>query len=84
MLKQFIKQNTNANPIILYPGDKWTICEERDNAKSVELYEQDFAAEHKFHENSPVIPLEELKNLGDIYNKKIRGRNNSFLIKFFH
>ena len=83
-VEQFIKQNTNAKPIILYPGDKWTICEERDNAKSVELYEQDFAAEHKFHENSPVITLEELKNLGDVYNKKIRGRNNSFLIKFFH
>ena len=53
-VEQFIKQNTNANPIILYPGDKWAIGEERDNIKSIELYEQDFAAEHKFYENSPV------------------------------
>jgi len=83
-VEQFIKQNTNANPIILYPGDKWTIGEERDNIKSIELYEQDFAADHKFHDNSPVIPLEELKNLANIYIKKIRDRNNWFLIKFFH
>lgn len=83
-IEQFIKQNTIANPIILYPGDKWIIGEERDNIKSIELYEQDFSAEHKLHDNSPVIPLEELKNLANIYRTKIRDKNNWFLIKFFH
>ena len=80
----FIKENTNAAPIILYPGDKWTIGEEKDNKKSIVSYEEDFAAEHEFHSNPQVILLDELKNLANTYNKKIRDRNNWFLIKFFH
>ena len=53
------------SPIILYPGDKWTIGEERDNVKSIELYEQDFAAEHKFYENSLVIHFRRIKKIGE-------------------
>jgi UDP-MurNAc hydroxylase len=83
-VEQFIKENSNAEPIILYPGDKWFVSEKRDNIKSIELYEQDFNAEHGFHENSPIIPLKELKHLAKMYNKKIHDTNNWFLIKFFH
>ena len=83
-VENFIKKNTNAQPIILYPGDKWSISEQNDNTKAVELYEQDFSTTHEFHDNSPVISLNELKDLAETYNKKIHDRNNSFLIKFFH
>ena len=83
-VENFIKKNTNAQPIILYPGDKWLINEQNDNTKAVELYEKDFSAVHEFHDNSPIISLDTLKNLAETYNKKINDRNNSFLIKFFH
>ena len=83
-VEEFIKNNTKASPIILYPGDKWMIGEERNNKKSIDLYEQDFSVEHKFHDNPPITSLEELEKLGDEYNKKIHKRNNLFLIKFFH
>jgi hypothetical protein len=83
-VEQFIKHNSNGEPIILYPGDKLIVGEKHDNIKSIELYEQDFEDEHKFHDNSPVISFEELKNLSNKYIKKIRDRNNWLLIKLFH
>ena len=83
-VEQFIKNNTKASPLILYPGDKQIIGEGKNNSKSIELYEQDFAVKHEFHKNTPITTLEELEKLGEAYNKKIHDRNNVFLIKFFH
>ena len=83
-VEQFIKKETKSIPIILYPGDKWILGQEKENNKAIELYENDFAKEYEPHRNSPVVTLEELQTYSKIYIKKIRDRNNWAVIKLFH
>ena len=83
-VEKFIKQQTNAIPIVLYPGDKWMIDEHRNNQNSIELYKQDFATEHQLFTDSPIIPLDELKKLSCTYIKRIRDRNNWFILKLLY
>jgi hypothetical protein len=83
-VEQFIKKETKSIPIILYPGDKWILGQEKENNKAIELYENDFAKEYEPHRNSPVFTLEELQTYSKIYIKKIRDRNNWAVIKLFH
>ena len=37
----YIRQNTNAEPIAMYPGDRWTIGEPHDTASAIARYEHD-------------------------------------------
>ena len=83
-VEEFIKKQTKSIPIILYPGEKWTVGDEKDNSTALELYENDFAKEHEPHKNSPVIPLNDLKDFSNKYIEEIRQRNNWFLIKLAH
>jgi len=83
-VEKFIKQQTNASPIILYPGDKWIIGEDRNNQKSIEFFKQDFATKHQLFTDSPIVSLDELKKLASTYIKQIRNRNNWFIIKLLH
>jgi len=83
-VEEFIKKETKAIPIILYPGDNWILDQEKENNQAIELYESDFAKKHEPFENSPIVPLEELQTYSKIYIKKIHDRNNWTLIKLFH
>jgi len=83
-VEEFIKKETKSIPIILYPGDKWILGQEKENNKAIELYENDFAKEHVPHKNSPKIPLDELQTYSNNYIKNIRERNNWTLIKLAH
>ncbi len=83
-VEEFIRKETKATPIILYPGDKYTVDEDNDNNKAIELFENDFAKEHVPHKNSPKIPLDELQTYSNNYIKNIRERNNWTLIKLAH
>jgi len=84
IVEQFIKNKTNTVTIILYPGDEWKISELIDNAKALKFYKQDFEKENSLFNESPIIPLDELKKLAKEYLKKIRERNNWTSIKFLH
>jgi len=83
-VEEFIRKDTKAIPIILYPGDKWTVGEDNDNSKAIELYENDFTKEREPYRNSPRIPLEEIQTYAKNYVKTIRDRNNWILIKLAH
>ena len=83
-VEEFIKQETNSIPVILYPGDKWILGENNENIKAIEFYEKDFSKKFEPFKNSPKIEFQELQNYSNIYIKKIRDRNNWTLIKFFH
>ncbi len=83
-VEEFIRKETKATPIILYPGDKYTVDEDNDNNKAIELFENDFAKEHVPHKNSPKIPLDEIQTYSNNYIKNIRERNNWTLIKLAH
>ena len=81
---EFIKQETNSIPVILYPGDKWILGENNENIKAIEFYEKDFSKKFEPFKNSPKIEFQELQNYSNIYIKKIKNMNNWGLIKFFH
>jgi len=83
-VEEFIIKETKSIPIILYPGDKWILDEEKENSKAIELYENDFAKEHEPHRNSPRIPLEEIQTSSKNYIQNIRDRNNWTMIKLAH
>ena len=83
-VEKFIKSKTDSIPIILYPGDEWKIFEQIDNTNALKFYKQDFEKEHSLFNESPIIPLDELKKLSMDHLKKIRESNNWTCIRFLH
>ncbi len=83
-VEEFIKRNSSSTPIILYPGEKWTLGDQKENNNSIELYENDFSKKHQPHKDSPIVPLEELQNHSKNYIQNIRDKNNWTLIKLAH
>ena len=75
-VEKFIKKQTKSIPIILYPGNKWSLNEEYDNNRAIELYENDFAIQHIPHNDSPKIHFKDLQLDSNNYITNIRNRNN--------
>ena len=80
---EYIKKETTSQPIILYPGEKWTLFEEHDSIHSIEQYNVDY---RKIEENPDLIKtvtvsLEELKNTFTSFTSQLKKKNNLFLVK---
>ena len=83
-VERFIKDQTNSEPIILYPGDEWKINEKHDNAKALKLYKDDFAKEKSLITKSQIVPLDDLMKVCTAYRQSLKQRNNWFLITILH
>ena len=83
-VEKFIKNKTNSIPVVMHPGYEWRINEPWDNSEALKLYKKDFEKENLLFNESPIIPLDELKKLAKTYLKKIREKNNWAFIRFLH
>jgi L-ascorbate metabolism protein UlaG (beta-lactamase superfamily) len=75
----FISRETTSTPIVLYPGDRWTIGAPWDNAKAIESYERDYRETDKKLRTSASVPEEKLVELADRYVRRVHQHNDVHL-----
>lgn len=76
----FIAQKTNSQPIVLYPGERWTVGEPHDNEESLRHYDADYQLGEKPLRQTESVPLEELRTLADGYRTRLRQKNSRALM----
>lgn len=79
----YTKENTEANPVVLYPGEKWELLEEHDSLTSIAKYNEDYK---KIKEDpdlvkTQTVELAELKETYAKFVKEFKKKNNLWLVK---
>jgi UDP-MurNAc hydroxylase len=78
-----LKEETRSFPVVLYPGQEWTIGEEISSNISIKQYESDLKSVLKSPNlnKSEKVDFETLYSLFETYKKKIKKHNFYFAIK---
>jgi len=76
----FIRRESGARPVVLYPGDHWEITAPRDNERSLSRYDRDYDLTTRKFVTSPPVPVAELVPLSRDYIRRVRGRNNRLMM----
>lgn len=80
---RLIKEKTETEPVVLYPGDTWQLFDEHDSFTSIAKYNVDF---RKILEDPDLVKTQtvELPELNKTYVKflkDLKENNNMFLVK---
>ena len=77
-----IKNKTNADCNVLYPGDTWEIGELYNSAKSIKNYDKDYdSLTKRILKKSKKIPINVLINSANKYKNDLKKRNWIFPLK---
>lgn len=76
----FIQQETQTQPIVLYPGETWTLGAPHDNEATLRAYDPDYVINTKPLRKTQSVPFEELVTLGDAYIERMRAHNSRLLM----
>ncbi|WP_071394400.1 MBL fold metallo-hydrolase [Bacillus tuaregi] len=82
-IHRFIQEQTSAFPIILYPGDNWSLFSEHDSHTSIMKYNQDY----KRIEESPelvktnTVDPSVLRETFEEFVQEFKKKNNLYLVK---
>ncbi len=78
----YLKKNTDTEPVVLYNGDLYEFLKEHDSEKSIGLYQSDYDKIKDTSLYSEVISIE-LEDLTNEAHKFVEdlNKNNSFLLK---
>lgn len=71
-----IRRHTDAEPVVLYPGDRWIPGKEHDTERSIARYEADEAAERVSLPPRRTVPLAELEAKARQQIERLRARNH--------
>ncbi len=82
---QLFLQKLGAQPVILYPGDVWSIGEAHDTALSVQHYLTDWrlARSSAVLETAARVEANELQKFSREYIARLQSKNNSALLSWF-
>jgi hypothetical protein len=71
-----------STPVLLYPGDAWTVGDAHSNATAAERYRADYAllGQRPLH-HSASVPLDALGAAAQSYIQRIRGANSGWLLE---
>jgi hypothetical protein len=79
----FIRHNTAAEPVVLYPGDCWEFSDSGayDCSRALERYAQDYERVQRegYPHKSRKVSLEKLLEHGNAFAKKLRLRNGALV-----
>ena len=79
----YIKENTTAQPVILYPGETWQLFEEHDSLASVTKYNEDY----QNIEGNPnlvktqTVDLAKLQETYAAFVREMKKKNNMSLVR---
>ncbi|MCS7075476.1 MAG: MBL fold metallo-hydrolase [Bacteroidia bacterium] len=80
----FFKENTDAEPVVLYCGQKYTFGQAHDSMQSIALYEADYEKVSQItldkYTTTQTVPEKELQSAASVFIEDM-NRNNSWLLK---
>lgn len=78
----FIKENTESKPVVLYPGDIWDSQSDKNSTEAIKRYQEDFNLFIKKSKPFTIdsVSTEDVKNSYNNFIERVK-ENNSFLIK---
>ncbi len=68
----YIAKNTEATPVVLYPGDRWDPTQPHDSTSALQRYERDETAQPPLR-TSAVVPVADLERLGQAYVARMKA-----------
>ena len=77
----FIAENTDATPVVLYPGDQWIVGQDADSRVSLSAYDKDYDLSARPLRRTESVPVDELVTLSHDYVRRVTARNSRFLIR---
>lgn len=82
ILYNFVKQNTSAEPVVLFPKEKYWLGKQHDSQVSLQKWQQEYVkiAQNPSLTTSEIVPIEELKKLCMAYLYKLKNEN-SWVVK---
>ncbi len=72
-------ERLGVEPVVLAPGDRWTVGQTHDNAGALENYES-APVDGRPLRTSVSVALDELIRLGDVYRQRIRRKNSAIFL----
>jgi UDP-MurNAc hydroxylase len=69
-----------VTPVVLYPGDRWTVGVQHDNAEAIKRYAEADDVSNRPLRSHASVPLENLRQLAEDYRQRVRSRNNRALL----
>lgn len=77
-----IAEHTRAQPVVLYPGDVWTVGDTIDSSRAIERYNADFASlAERPPERSEPVSLEELQQAGERFRAAVTQQRSQFRLR---
>jgi UDP-MurNAc hydroxylase len=73
-------KEASSEPVVLYPGDVWTLGEAWDSSDAIDKYEA-ISLEGRSLRSSPSVELAELIGRGRQYVERVFSKNNRFLVR---
>lgn len=73
---EHLQRHTSAEPVVLYPGDRWVPGEPHDSEASIARYEADAEASRPLVRPRRSLPLAELEAKARDHVERLRGRNH--------
>lgn len=76
----FIRNETQSEPVVLYPNETWEIGTPHDNAASLATYDADYdLAVKPLHKTHP-IPLAEVQAAGETFRQRVKEKNSDLFM----
>lgn len=77
-----LREETTAQPVVLYPGDTWTVGQPHDSSGALERYGADYAGIPKRTLiKAEKVELAELTRLADQFREEIVARNGALKLR---
>lgn len=76
----FIRQETQSEPIVLYPGEEWEIGSTHDNENSLSKYDVDYNLAAKPLHQADSVTLTEVIEAGNAFIKRMQVKNSSLFM----
>ena len=73
-------ERCGVTPVVLYPGDRWTVGAQHDNAEAIKRYAEADDVSNRPLRSHTSVRLEDLQRLAEDYRQRVRSRNNRALL----
>ena len=73
-------ERCGVTPVVLYPGDRWTVGAQHDNAEAIKRYAEADDVSNRPLRSHTSVRLEDLLRLAEDYRQRVRDRNNRALL----
>ncbi len=78
--ERFIRQETESQPVVLYPGETWEVGTVHNNEPSLSNYDVDYAWESKPRHSAQTVSLTTVQEAGHSFLQRVKAKNSSLFM----